>query len=212
MPVGALAVVVVGADVVVGVVVVVLAVVVVGVVVVVLVVVVAAVVVVVVDGAGAGGGATTPVADEVDVVEPLWFVAVTAIRSTWPTSAVATVYVDPPAPAIGPQPVPSVEHRSHWSVYAIPLPLQLPVLPVRTIPVAAVPAAAGAARLVGICCPGGTCCPAVCAVDATVAAEATVELVSCCPGAFNLPGGSCWPLEASTAAGTAVSSPTAASN
>jgi hypothetical protein len=77
--------VVVGVDVVVlavvvGVVVVVLAVV-VGVVVVVLVV-VAAVVVVVVDGAGAGGGATTPVAAELDVVDPLWFAAVTAMRST----------------------------------------------------------------------------------------------------------------------------------
>jgi hypothetical protein len=37
---------------------------------------------VVVDGAGAGGGAMTPVAPEVAVVEPLWFVAVTAMRST----------------------------------------------------------------------------------------------------------------------------------
>src|SRR5579862_677291 len=79
-----------------------------------------------------------------------------------------------------------------------------------TFPIAAVPVAAGATRLAGTCCPGGTCCPAVVAVDATVAAEATVVVLFCCPGACNLPGGSCWPFEASTAAGTMVSSPTAA--
>lgn len=108
---------VVGAVVVVGVVVVVFVVVVVGVVVVVVVVVFGVVVVdVVVDGAGAGGGATSPVAPELAVVDPLWFVAVTAMRSTWPMSPVATVYVEPAAPAIGPQPVPSVAHRCHWSV------------------------------------------------------------------------------------------------
>jgi len=74
------------------------------------------VVVVVVDGAGAGGGATTPVAAEVAVTDPLWFTAVTAMRSTCATSAVATVYVEPAAPEIGPQLLPSVEHRCHWSV------------------------------------------------------------------------------------------------
>jgi hypothetical protein len=194
--------------VVVGVVVVVFEVVVVGVVVVVVAVVV--VVGVVVDGAGAGGGATTPVASDVAVVEPLWFVAVTEMRSTKPTSADPTVYVEPPAPAIGPQALPSVEHRCHWSVYVIPLPLQVPVLAVMTFPIAAVPVAAGATRSVGTCCPGGTCCPLVCADDETVAEEATVEVVSCCPGAFDCPGGSCWPFEASTAVGTTVSSPTAA--
>jgi hypothetical protein len=181
--------------VVVGVVVVVFVVVVVGVDVVVFVVVVAGVVVVVVavvvDGAGAGGGATTPVAAEDADVDPLWFVAVTAIRNTCPTSADVTVYVELTAPAIGPQPEPSVEHRCHRSVYVTPLPLQLPVLAVKTFPIAAVPVAAGATRLVGTCCPGGTCCPAVVAVEATVAAEATVEVLSCCPGAFDWPGGSC---------------------
>jgi len=60
-----------------------------------------------------------------------------------------------------------------------PFPLQLPALAVKTIPIAAVPVAAGATRLVGTCCPGGTCCPAVVAVDATVAAEATVEVLFC---------------------------------
>jgi hypothetical protein len=143
------------------VVVVVLVVVVVGVVVVVLLVVVVVVVVVVVDGAGAGGGATTPVAAEDAVVDPLWFVAVTAIRSTCPTSAERTVYVELTDPAIGPQPEPSVEHRCHWSVYVNPFPSQSPVLAVKTFPIAAVPVAAGATRLVGTCCPGGTCCPAV---------------------------------------------------
>src|SRR5207248_10107069 len=88
-------------------------VVVVGLVVVVLVVVV---VIVVVDGAGAGGGATIPVTDEDAVVDPLWFVAVTAMRSTCPTSAEVTVYVAPPAPAIGTQAEPSVAHRCHSSV------------------------------------------------------------------------------------------------
>ncbi len=146
--------------VVVGVVVVVFVVVVVGVVVVVLAVVVV-LVVVVVDGAGAGGGATTPVAPEDVVVDPLWFVAVTASRSTCPTSADETVYVELADPAIGPQPEPSDEHRCHWSAYVTPFPLQLPVLPVKTFPIAAVPEAAGATRLVGTCCPGGTCCPAV---------------------------------------------------
>jgi hypothetical protein len=98
-----------------------------------------------------------------------------------------------------------------------PFPLQLPVVAVKTSPIAAVPEAAGATRLVGTCCPGGVC-PAVVSVAETVAAEATVVLLvvlvvscCCCPGAFALPGGSCWPLEASTAAGTAISRPTAAS-
>jgi hypothetical protein len=184
------AVVVVGAVVVVavGVVVVVLAVVVVGVVVVVLTVVVAFVVVV--DGAGAGGGATTSVSDEDADVEPLWFVAVTAMRSTWPTSAEVTVYVELAAPSMEPQSVPLLEHRCHWSAYVTPFPLQLPELAVKTSPIAAVPVAAGATRLVGTCCPGGTSCPAVVAV-ATVAAEATVDAESCCPGACDLPGGSC---------------------
>jgi hypothetical protein len=126
-----------------------------------LVVVVVEAVVVVVDGAGAGGGATTPVAAEDAVVDPLWFVAVTAIRSTCPTSAERTVYVELTDPAIGPQPEPSVEHRCHWSVYVNPFPSQSPVLAVKTFPIAAVPVAAGATRLVGTCCPGGTCCPAV---------------------------------------------------
>jgi len=108
----------VAAVVVVGVLVVVLVVVVVGVAVVVLVVVVVGVLVgvVVVDGAGAGGGATTPVAAEVAVTDPLWFTAVTAMRSTYPTSAEVTAYVELPAPVITPQPVPPVEHRCHWSV------------------------------------------------------------------------------------------------
>lgn len=133
----------------------------------------------VVDGAGAGGGATTPVAPELAVAEPLWFVAVTATSSVCPTSADDTVYVELEAPAIGLQPVPVLEHRCHWSVYATLVPLQLPVLPVKTSPIAAVPVAAGATRLVGTCCPGGSCCPAVVVVDATVAAEATVEVESC---------------------------------
>ena len=52
-----------------------------------------------------GGWATVPVAALVALVAPSTFVAVTLTRMVSPTSAVASVYVDPVAPAMSWKPL-----------------------------------------------------------------------------------------------------------
>ena len=62
------------------------------------------------------GGATVTVrvADDIPVVEPPTFVAVTAKRSVKPPSDDATVYVVFVAPEIGEQVFPDESHCCHW--------------------------------------------------------------------------------------------------
>ena len=54
------------------------------------------------------------------VAVPSGLVPVTSTRTAAPTSAAASVYVPPVAPAM------STPSRCHWYVYALPFPLQVP--------------------------------------------------------------------------------------
>ena len=63
---------------------------------------------------GAVNACTTAVAAELTgPTDPALFVAVTATTIVEPTSAVTSMYVEPDAPAIGPQELPELSQRNH---------------------------------------------------------------------------------------------------
>jgi hypothetical protein len=119
---------------------------------------------------GIGATVIGPTADDAAPAEPIEFVAVTVTTIVLPTSALATVYVLPVAPAISLQFAPVASHCRHWYAYEKgDVPLQAPGSAERIFPSCVVPETLGA---VVFCGP----------TDATVAVASDVALAG--PTAF----------------------------
>ena len=122
------------------------------------VVVVAVEVVVLVAGAGAGA-AIAGVGADVAMLVPFLLLAVTATRMVKPASVARSRSVCAVAPLTVLHESPALEQCSHWNVYVLGGPFQLPGFAVSVIPTSGWPLMLGTPPLTGAVCPGADIVP-----------------------------------------------------
>jgi hypothetical protein len=103
---------------------------------------------------GAGGAETWGVGDEVAMLVPFLLLAVTATRMVNPTSPEPSKSVCAVAPLTGAHASPLFEQRSHWKLYVLVGPFQVPVFAVRVVPTSGWPLIDGRPPLTGALWPG----------------------------------------------------------